>query len=216
MDKIIALMGMKQNLNNMLVEKAHYLLGRMAQCCPDVDIVVDRKPFKGTNLPHMERQLAMCEMRNDMIKKYVDFDYHTHVLIIDADLVDYPPSIPYMLATHKNSVVGCANFLEGHGFRWYDTAGYIENFNGELYNTILTPPYFKSKFVDTVELESVGLCYIVPTDVFKHYKYEPPTIFATEHYSICQGAKKMGYRVLCDMHIAITHAFLPNYGEASH
>jgi hypothetical protein len=216
MNKIIALMGMKSNLNNILVEKAYNLMGRMAQCCPDVDIIIDRKPFEGCNLPHMERQKAMCDMRNNMIKKYVDFDYHTHVLTIDADLVDYPPSIPYLLAKYKNAVVGCANFLEGHGFRFYDVAGYIEKYNGEFFPASLTPPYFKNVFNDTIELESVGLCYIVPAEVFKNYKYEPPTIWATEHFSICQGAKKMGYKVLCDMHTAVTHAYLPNYGENCH
>jgi len=215
MDKIIALMGMKSNLNNMLVEKAYYLLGRMAQCCPDVDIVIDRKPFKGTNLPHMERQQAMCDMRNDMIKKYVDFDYHTHVLIIDADIVDYPPCIPYMLAKHKNAVVGCANFLEAHPNRFYDLAGYLEKVDGEIYGAKLYPPYFKTQALHA-ELESVGLCYIVPAEVFKHYKYEPPTIWATEHYSICKGAKEMGYKVICDMDIIVTHANLIQYGEAYH
>ena len=95
--------------------------------------------------------------------------------------------------------------------RWYDTAGYI--YKGQ--NANLFPPYFPTEEC-VVDMDSVGMSYLVPVEVFKENKYEPPTGFATEHYSICQAAKRMGYRVLCDLNITIIHAFLPKYGEDCH
>ena len=205
----IALVAMKQSLSPTLVARCYELAARMGAANPTLDLIIDRAPVEGAAGGHAERQQAMCDVRNRMVERYVDFDYHSHVLWIDADVIEYPADLPTRLC-RPNAVVGCANFLQGHGRRWYDIAGYLDHGPQRA-------RMFGQHLSDPNDLLSVGMVYAVPVAVYREAAHEPPSSpIGTEHWSICTAARNLGYQVKCDMSTEIIHAYLPNYGEAIH
>lgn len=141
--------------------------------------------------------------------------YHDDVLWIDADIVEYPLDIHSRLRATGDGIVSPVVLIEGTSEN-YDTAGMRESFD---FRSGSTPPYFSSEGV--VPLESVGGCVLVPAEVHRKVQFssqpDDESRWVTEWWSLCQGAKALGYTVQCNTDIKVYHANLPDYeGENWH
>ena len=194
--------------------KARLLMAIQRMQRPGVQIVVDsRGPGDAGIATHTDRCANLADIRNAIVRDYLR-PHHTHVLSMDADLVEYPADLPEQLRkiAGDNNVVGAACYVEGHYPRWYDTGGFIEA--GERCRHY--PPHFNQPG-PLIELDSVGACYIAPARLFcEGALYDAANPRYTDHYVVCQKAKALGMKVLCDMRIRVSHADLPKYGLAWH
>lgn len=212
MKTILILIPMAANMPAALKAKSLAMIQRMQR--PGVQIVVDsRGPGDAGIAIHTDRCANLADIRNALVRDYLR-PHHTHVLSMDADLVEFPADLPQQLQkiAGDNAVVGAACYVEGCFPRWYDTGGFIEA--GERARHY--PPHFNQPG-PLIELDSVGACYIIPAGVFhRGALYDAVNPKYTDHYSVCQKAKALGYGVLCDMRIKVFHADLPKYGLAWH
>ena len=168
----------------------------------------------------------------------------SHVIWMDADIVEYDVDLFYRLvhaSLMHNAITAPMIFLKRSvrrninamandhssdhaaqlrlGLRWYDTTGFINN--GE--RASINWPWFNGAPTDrklplVYELDgSVGCIYCVPWSVYSDgasYHYVNENV--TEHFSVCQFAKNMGYRLMVLTDVDSYHAFLPDYGEKFH
>jgi len=155
-------------------------------------------------LPVRTRHLA--PIRQAMVEKYLRPE-HSHVMWLDADVCVYPPDLPAMLTdVSPCDIVAPAVYMEGMQDRWYDIAGFVED--GQWAN--LYPPHFKQE-TPVVALDSVGAVYIVPADIYRDGAKHEFVEGYTDHYSVCEFARRTGRSVLCDMRISTYHADLSKY-----
>lgn len=166
-----------------------------------------------------DRTWRCAKARNWLLETYLTPAYD-YVLWIDADITKYPPDLPQQLfEVHPKAVVAPLVLVENtRGF--YDNVGFIEN--GGITET--RPPYFEQTG-RLIELDSVGCCYLIPADVYEHARYEKTPVDRkghhwslwirghTEHWSVMQKAKELGYSIWCTRDITVYHADLPTYGE---
>ena len=213
--RVAVLVGIGPNLPPVLDRMCLDNLGRMKEACPEVELFVDRRVVSGTLDDHLPRLGPLSRSRNMMVDSFVDLNRHSHVLMIDADVIQYPPTLPRLLAEHAGCVAGTTTLLEGRPGRWFDTAGYLEMAGGRLRRARALWPHFAQPG-PIIELESVGMLYMMPSDVFRHGRYSAPPdnigAKGTDHYSICQHAKGMGYRVIADLRVVAVHALWKKYG----
>lgn len=183
---------------------------------------------------HADRARHISSIRNAMILEVATaVGLHTaladltHVIWMDADVVRYPEDLFYRLLdiSDKHNAVTAPKVLldDTNGRtppgRWYDTAGFIHK--GQRAG--LWFPYFLGERNDKplpelMELDgSVGCVYCVPWRVYAEgacHHFDTET--TTEHYSVCQHARRMGLKLLVLTEAAAYHAYLPDYGEAFH
>jgi hypothetical protein len=211
--RVAVMIAVNPKLNVQLKDRCRELAEAMVKANPDLDIrlVFDDRPGIGHNdtLPSRAKQNAM--LRQAMVDDYLE-DADDFVMMVDADLNDYPAELPGELIRRGGGNVAAPLVLhQGYPDKYYDTAGFVEN--GHRASEF--PPYFEQKG-PVLELDSVGCIYIVPAQVFRDgAKYEPSDWF-TEHFSVCKKAKEQGFKVLGFSDLIAMHAHLPWYGERHH
>ena len=167
-------------------------------------------------LVFLKRKKALSRVRNRIIENQ-QLDEYTHVMWMDADVIDTSryDLIPQMLFNHERSTIVAPMVIldrnQVFGDTWfYDTAGFVRKGNMAL----PFPPYFfphdEESNKGEVEMDSVGTCYIVPAEVFKTARFQPHPTF-TEHYPVCETARNLGMKVICNTDLRVTHGFLPNF-----
>jgi len=212
MKTTLILIPMAVNMPAALKAKSLAMIQRMQR--PGVQIVVDsRGPGDAGIASNAARCDQLAEIRNALVRDYLRPE-HLHVLVMDADIIEFPADLPQQLRkiAGDNAIVGAACYVEGCFPRWYDTGGFIEA--GERARHY--PPHFNQSG-PLIELDSVGACYIAPARLFREGAlYDAANPKYTDHYSVCQKAKKLGMKVLCDMRIRVSHADLTKYGIAWH
>lgn len=62
----------------------------------------------------------------------------------------------------------------------------------------------------------VGCLYTVPVPVYLAGARHTDHPTNTDHWAVCQTARKLGRTVTVDMRLRALHANLPKYGEAWH
>tara|TARA_R110000824_G_scaffold311983_1_gene499108 strand:- start:103 stop:744 length:642 start_codon:yes stop_codon:yes gene_type:complete len=154
--------------------------------------------------------------RQMLIDEYLNED-HTHVLWIDADVVDIDPDIiEKLLNISQDSVVAPYVFLEDNNYwpykRFYDLSCFIDA-NGEEFNYF--PLYNRDSRDKKAEVESVGTCFLAPAHIHRSIKYDPFSE-EIEHVNFFSKARAKGIKIYADPSIEIRHAFLPKYGESFH
>lgn len=152
--------------------------------------------------------------RNSLLDNYLT-DEIDYVLWIDSDLVELPSYLIDSLYINPYSIVAPLALIEpysGYNSLFYDTEGFRE-LDGE--KAKIHPPYFRNQLGHFYQLASVGCCYLIPADVYKFVKYSA-TRGQTEHWSVCEAARKRGYQIVCNTQVVVRHAELPKYGEAWH
>lgn len=160
--------------------------------------------------------------RNALLAAHMgaDVDY---VLMVDADIVDYPPDLPAQLYEANPDGVTAPLVLIEHSSQFYDTLGFVEDGRRARF----LPPYFHGEG-ELVELDSVGCIYLIPARVLREAAYhsapvdrerDHQTIWATghtDHWPVMQQARAMGLRACCLRAAVARHARLTDYGEGWH
>lgn len=212
MANILVLIPVKPTLPPALQERAVQLLAALEiqereigehtiaahiRTCPEPG---DGRPFSGH-----------AAARNAMLDAYLTTE-HTHVLWIDADLVEYPADLATRLhAIDAGAIVAPFPLIEGSA-RFYDIRGFVE-VDGQR----ARPWGEHLSGGDLIPMQAVGCCYLAPASVYREGKarYEP-TPSHTEHMSVCQAARAGGTLVWASRRTIVYHANLPAWGEDWH
>lgn len=151
--------------------------------------------------------------RNQLLESCLN-GRHSHVLWLDADLVEVPPDlIEQLLAISQTDVVAPFVYVASPGDWFYDPGGFVRDGIGAAPSGPIFPDYAGG----LIELDSVGTCYLAPAAIYKEHglRYSV-TGDQVEHRYLLGQAKERGYRVLATDAITVTHAYLPAYGEDWH
>lgn len=143
----------------------------------------------------------------------IDFclkDYHTHVLWMDADLVDCPPDLIERLLYRSTTYAVAPYVLIEDSNQFYDYGGFVRH--GLQFAQF--PPYTDAEGI--VEMDSVGTCYLVPAWVYENGCRYRPEGDEVEHVSFFRQAEYYGLSVVADSTLIVRHANLPKYGENWH
>ena len=136
---------------------------------------------------------------------------HTHVLWVDADLVEYPADLATRLhALHSNGIVAPFPMIENTA-RFYDVRGFLDTTGRYAHPW---HPYLAGG--DLIPMQAVGCCYLAPAQIYLAGVRYRTTQGETEHYSVCRWAREAGYAVLAVRTLVVQHANLPEYGERWH
>ena len=181
---------------------------------------------------HLEREKRIALVRNhaiEDIKREVAAGVSppTHIIWMDADISFYKEDLFTKLVSasiDNLAVTAPMVFLDHRSFkcppgRFYDTAGFV---NQEIRTGLWRPWFAGSGFgpelPELFELDgSVGCLYCVPWKVYeKGALHEPTNGRFTEHYSVCQTARRFGYKLLVLTKEIALHAYLPDFGIEFH
>ncbi len=212
---ILALIPLKADMHADLKNRALELAGRMPAANPSVQMVT---VFDWRRLPKEPGDSTpwskVTRVRNSLLDCF-KLSAFTHVLWIDADLVDYPADLPTrLLHANPHGVSSLPVFIEDREDQFYDTAAFVGL--DEKHWSVFAPHHEDAPGREVVEVAGVGCVYLCPVPVYlsgvKHTDH--PT--NTDHWAICQTARKMSRTVTVDMRMRALHANLPKYGEAWH
>jgi GT2 family glycosyltransferase len=204
-------------------ELAHRALKGMRNCRVVYDNVGEAPP-RGATFPH--RLAALTPLRQAMVDRHLRDE--RWVFWVDADLVDYPAQlIDELIHRAEGGIAAPLVIMEGdassppsrEGFgpgRFYDIAGFVEQGRWARF----TPPFFDQPG-PVFELDSVGCCYLVNADLYRHgarHELDPasaafiaekgvwekdtihknqrgPANSFSDHYTVCQFTRKAGLPV---------------------
>jgi hypothetical protein len=204
MATILVLVPINPKMPDALQERAHSLADALHKREIEigehtVDIVGEFFLEAGDGRPFS----AHAQVRNKMLDLFLKEEY-THVLWIDADVVDYPTDLASRLhALDSEGIIAPLPLVEGSA-RFYDVYGFVDS-RGRRRDKPY-PPY------PVGPMQSVGTCYLAPAWLYLDGARYAPTEGHTEHYSIC----KLAPRVSSTDQVIVYHADLPKYGEAWH
>jgi Anp1 len=189
------------------------------------------KTFASLTFP--QRELAMwpnaitderpygshAQARNQMIEMSMNRK-HTHVLWLDVDLVRVPADlIERLLEVSNLAAVAPFVYVERldparnpsrtNGGWFYDIGGFVRNGEpAQMYH-----PLWADYKGGTIEMDSIGCCYLAPADVYRDGCRYQPVRDEVEHVSFFAQARARHWRVLATDAVTVEHAFLPKYGE---
>lgn len=212
---VLALIPIKADMHADLKRRALELAGRMPAANPAMDLVtvfdsrvLAKEPGDKTPWSKVTR------VRNTLLGCF-KLSAFTHVLWIDADLVEYPANLPKrLLAANPHGVSSCPVFIEDREEQFYDTAGFVGL--DEKHWNVFAPHHEDASGREVVEVAGVGCLYSVPVPVYLTGARHTDHPTNTDHWTVCQAARKMGRSVTVDMRLRALHANLPKYGEAWH
>lgn len=138
--------------------------------------------------------------------RLLEWDY---VLLVDADVVEYPADIcSRLLSVNPSGITAPLPLIEGSG-RLYDTFASVDVNGRRLAHDA---PYWREPQTERfVDMQEVGMCVLVPGWVFA--KAGMPTIPGHSGFAAaCRLARESGLRVGIDRETVARHAELPKYG----
>jgi hypothetical protein len=210
---VLVAVPMKPDLSPKIFKRCMAAVGSLTY--PHRDGVVHNGPFEPDPSRACSRQAAA---RNRVLEDGVK-PRHTHVLIMDADIVGAPADlIERLLEVSMTDIVAPHVYTEKlkphqpgsfkNGGWFYDTGAFIQD--GKTRNM------WQPDLPGVQEMDSVGCCYLMPADIWrKGVRYEPVG-HEIDHLSFMRGAKALGYRIWATSEIVVEHAYLPKYGEEWH
>lgn len=246
----LVLVPLKPSMHPQLKARALELAGAMPAACPDLELTT---VFDWRSEPRANGDCRpwskVARIRNKCLDalNWRAFDF---VVWVDADLTDYPADLPQWLIHGSMNYAGggvCAptvliENVDGAPFApdtFYDWSAFILKGRDtvEPSNRAYIPgrnidcaaPYYGADADKPfVEMDCVGACYAVTTDVYRAIAADgiegADAYFAphrdhesfTDHHPICAKARAMGRKVVALPNVVARHAFLPKYGEEFH
>lgn len=190
---------------NILMRTKRMAHAMKESCKATIDIVFDdRGPGNGIKQKTRDSLAPfvgkMADIRQEIVDEHLRPE-HTHVMWIDADIIDYPPTIADdLVARNYDGISAPMVLMEGTVGRFFDIAGFVEK--GGWCN--IFPPHFKQAG-PKYELDSVGAFYTVNADIYRNGAKHTYSKEYTEHYSVCQDAIEMGRKVMAYEDLAVWH-----------
>lgn len=177
--------------------------------------------FENNIQPTANKYEANAIARNELIDRHLS-DGDEFVLWLDVDLVHVPRNLIEVLHEEGGGQI-CAPLIfvervrrgpvsHQNGGWFYDTGAFIK---GECHADTQWP-MFEGYAGGTMELDSVGCCYLIPADVYRLGARYAVDGNAVEHVALMQDARAMGYKVFMTDLARVEHAYLPRYGERWH
>ncbi|MBC8010629.1 MAG: hypothetical protein H7067_11095 [Burkholderiales bacterium] len=228
-DSILVLIPVKPGTPEADVEHARFLAERALQNWPAPSrIVFDRRGAAPSRKEHPWRITPLAAIRQGMINDHLR-DEHW-VFWVDLDITYYPAELISTLVSRAEGGIAapfvfmCAPGRATSGSQFYDTAGFVEKGRWCL----PYPPYFQQPG-PVYDLDSVGCCYLVPAELYRqgarheqdhgsrrwieiHGESSAATtrrdwhnITYTDHYTVCEFARKRGLPVRAFADIAAYH-----------
>lgn len=198
------------SLRNIIMDK----LDEIRSAYRDVfQIIVDERGSGDGEIKSLDERQSHIAMIRQSILNDVLRPSHQDVFWLDADVIEFEVGIIGELMKHRDAIAAPMVLRRrGKVDVFYDTAGFVKD--GVWANVFW--PFFKSED-PVLEMESVGAFYRIPARVFFTGAFYHPVAGFTEHYSVCEFARrKMGMKVLCDRRFSAHHANLPEYGDKTH
>lgn len=212
---VLALIPVKAGMHPDLQRRALELAGRMPAANPWIDLVTvfDSRVLAkdpGDTTPWSK----VTRVRNTLLDCF-KLSAFTHVLWIDADLVEYPADLPsQLIKANPHGVSSCPVFIEDREGEFYDTAAFVGL--DDRHWEVFSPHHADAAGRQVVDVAGVGCLYTVPVPVYQTGVRHTDHPTNTDHWAICQAARKLGRTVTVDMRLRALHANLPKYGEAWH
>jgi hypothetical protein len=221
-NSVLVLTPVNPQLEERVLDRAKELAHRALKGMRNCRVVYDNggeAPPRGATFPH--RLAALTPLRQAMVDRHLRDE--RWIFWVDADLVDYPAQlIDELIHRAEGGIAAPLVIMEGdaslppsrEGFgpgRFYDIAGFVEQGRWARF----TPPFF-DQLGPVFELDSVGCCYLVNADLYRHgarheldhasatfiaenrvwgedaifqNQHGPANSFS-DHYSVCQFARK--------------------------
>jgi hypothetical protein len=199
MATILVLVPIKEGLAPALIDRALTLLSALDAGVHQLETYARVCSAEGDGRPFSAHAAA----RNAMLDVYLT-PAHTHVLWIDADVVEYPVDLASRLYNlDSEGIIAPLPLVEGTT-RLYDVYGFVDSKGRRREKPY--PPY------PVGPMQSVGTCYLAEASIYQEGARYSPTEGHTEHYSVCRLAP----RVSSTDQVVVYHADLPKYGEAWH
>lgn len=184
---------------------------------PDKRLVM----FPNAIAPTWQKYEANAIARNRLIEEHLQDD-DEFVLWLDVDLVSVPANLIEVLMQEGGGHI-CAPLIFVERVRrgpispktggwFYDTGAYIK----DGAHAELAPPIWPDYAGGTVEVESVGCCYLIPADVYRMGARYSVTGDSVEHVVLMEEARALGFRVFMTDRAKVEHAYLPKYGVEWH
>jgi hypothetical protein len=225
--EILVIVPMKVGIHPELYAKAWALVQRVPPANPRMQfcIVVDTIKCPSSDQDSTPWS-KVARVRNRIVREH-RLELFTHVLWIDADVVEYDASLPTrLLMGNPEGVAAPMVLIEGTD-QFYDTSAFVLKDKGDVdpenrfaqagRQLGASPPYWPEVPADDiVEVDCVGTFYLVHTDVYRTGVLHEDHPSFTDHWSICRRARQLGRKVTVDRRLAVQHADLPAYGEAWH
>ena len=212
---VLALIPLKADMHPDLKRRALELAGRMPAANPSLQIIT---VFDWRRLPKEPKDSTpwskVTRVRNTLLDCF-KLSAFTHVLWIDADLVEYPADMPTrLLQTNAHGISSLPVFIEDKENEFYDTAGFVGL--DEKHWEVFSPHHEDMAGREVVEVSCVGCVYSAPSWLYQSGVRHTDHPTNTDHWSICQAARKAGRSVTVDLRMRALHANLPKYGESWH
>lgn len=229
--RVIVMIPVRPDLNPTLRETAYRNGGLIPQANPDLSVSVLFGAFPEAKLEGDVRAWSrVSRVRNRMIES-INLDQFDYVCWIDADVVEYAPDIVgKLIETNPTGVSAPMVLVERETDYFYDWAAFVmrgkdgiepDNIAAQHGRQLEgAAPHWPQEPADrVVEMDCVGTCYTVPTDVYREASGAPVHLdhpAFTDHYNLCLLARLMGRRVTVNRDLRVYHARLPDYGESWH
>lgn len=168
-----------------------------------VDRLIVRDPNNGSVMPGDYFYSSHARARNHVVK-HIDVNAFDYLLWLDIDIVDVPSDLVQRLVAKSNGVEIVAPFVIKQGTKdFWDIGGFVRN--GKNFSPC--PPYCDCE-ENTIEMDSVGCCYIVPMYYYRQgLKYAPRFGSEVEHISFMAAAKSWGAKIIAVRDLEIVHYF---------
>lgn len=229
MTKILVLVPVRPTQHPGLLKVLEEKIDAMVEACRDrIEFAVVYDHFREPKQEADSRPWSkVTRVRNRMVKMYVSLGF-THVLWVDSDVVDFPPTMPLrLLEAGHNAIVAPLVLVEGSE-RFYDWAAFVmkgrsshkpeDRWDRDGRQLKHDPPYWDVEpATEIVEMDCVGTIVLLPAMALRMraVEYTDHPAF-TDHYEVSKWAGAAGIPTFCHRGVRAYHADLPKWGEDWH
>lgn len=230
MSDVLVILIIKPQMNSFLqrnaIEKATDML--LTDENHNLSLHIDRRPIIIPKESMRTPWSKVTRARNRVLSDLQFWDY-SHLLWVDADVVDYPCDMASRLIDiNPEGVTAPLVLIEDSANLFYDFAASIIKDKSLIRchdrsrivgrNLQHEPPYWPIEPTERfVEMDCVGTITMVNTNIYlndqESYIDHPAY---TDHFNICSMARAEGKKVGIDRECVAWHANLPKYGELWH